>query len=81
MQREDALLYSLATKQSQVIARGSGGEDWNNTTEYSNPVWSPDGKGLALFFKDMSKRWQAISQLGIYRFGESRLGPCRERIA
>ncbi len=74
-QRDNVLVYSLASKQSQVIVRGSGGEDFDHTTGYSNPIWSPDGNGLALYFKDMAKRWQAKTQLGIYRFDESRFVP------
>jgi dipeptidyl aminopeptidase/acylaminoacyl peptidase len=74
-QRDDVIVYSLAGKKSQVIARGSGGKDWNQTTGYSNPVWSPEGSGLALYFKNMAQRWQAKPQLGIYRFSESRFVP------
>lgn len=74
-QRDDVLIYSLATKQSQVLARGSGGEDWDQTTGYSNPVWSPDGTSLAVSFRNMAKRWQARPQILIYRFTESRFLP------
>jgi dipeptidyl aminopeptidase/acylaminoacyl peptidase len=74
-QRNDAVIYTLASKKSLVIARGSGGENFDNTTGYSDPVWSPDGSGLALFFKSMAKRWQAKPQLGIYWFDQSRFVP------
>jgi len=74
-QRDDALIYTLGTRKSLVIARGSGGEDFDNTTGYSDPVWSPDGSGVALFFKSMAKRWQAKRELGIYRFDQSRFVP------
>jgi len=74
-QRDDVLVYSVASKKSQVIARGSGGQDWDQTTGYSSPVWSPDGSSLALCFKNMAKRWQAKPQIGIYRFSESRFVP------
>lgn len=74
-QRNDVLVYSLASKSTQMIARGSGGKDWDQTTGYSNPVWSPDGNSLALYFKNMEKRWQANTQIGIYRFRESRFVP------
>jgi len=81
--KDDVLVYSLANKRSQVIARGSGGEDFDHTTGYSNPIWSPDGDTLALYFKSMAKRWQATPQLGIYRFGESRFvaAPKADRMA
>ncbi len=74
-QRDDVLVYSLTSKKSQVIARGSGGQDWDQTTGYSNPVWSPDGSSLALYFRNMAKRWQAKPQIGIYRFSDSRFVP------
>jgi dipeptidyl aminopeptidase/acylaminoacyl peptidase len=74
-QRNDAVIYTLASKKSQVIARGSGGEDFDNTSGYSDPVWAPHGSGLALFFKSMAKRWQARAQLGIYWFDQARFVP------
>ena len=74
-QRNDAVIFTVADKKSQVIARGSGGQDFDNTAGYSDPIWSPDGSGLAMFYRSMAKRWQAKSQLGIYWFDQSKFVP------
>jgi dipeptidyl aminopeptidase/acylaminoacyl peptidase len=74
-QRSDAMIYSIDTKQSQVILRGTGGQSWDDSAAYTNPMWSPDGKGLALMYRNASERWQAQSQLGIYRLSESKFVP------
>jgi dipeptidyl aminopeptidase/acylaminoacyl peptidase len=71
-QRSDVLIYSVSSKVSQVILRGSGGQNYDDTTAYSNPIWSPDGSSLAVFYKRLADRWQAKSELGLYRFSNAR---------
>lgn len=71
-QRSDALIYSIASEQSKVILEGTGGQDFDNTSAYANPIWSPDGGSLALVFNHPAGRWQTQPQLGLYRFSESR---------
>ena len=71
--RSDVFLYSFAKKTLEPILRGTGGEDYTNTTAYSNPVWSPDGKRLAVLYTDMKDRWAALDRVGIFSLADSRL--------
>jgi dipeptidyl aminopeptidase/acylaminoacyl peptidase len=71
-QRTDVLIYSLADKKSDVILQGTGGEFYDDTSGYSNPMWSPDGSALALFYRQLAQRWQAKSLLGLYRFADKK---------
>ncbi len=74
-QRTDVLVWSVARATSEVILQGTGGEMSDNTSGYSNPIWSPNGDALAVLYRNMAKRWQTQSQLGIYRFDQKRYIP------
>ncbi|HZQ92814.1 MAG TPA: S9 family peptidase [Terriglobales bacterium] len=74
-QRTDILIHSLDTGKSEVILSGTGGEMSDNTSSYSNPIWSPDGKALAVVYRNLARRWQTKSQLGIYHFDQKQYTP------
>jgi dipeptidyl aminopeptidase/acylaminoacyl peptidase len=54
-----------------TILHGEGGEDWNHSTAYSSPLWSPDGKRLTVLYRDFKDRWAALDRVGIYSFDGS----------
>lgn len=70
--RSDVFLYSFAKKTLEPILRGTGGDDYANTTAYSNPVWSPDGKRLAVLYTNLKDRWAALDRVGLFSFADSR---------
>lgn len=70
-QRSDILVYSLERGSLDSILHGEGGDDWNQTKSYSNPIWSPDGKRLAVLYKDWKDRWASLNRIGIFSFQDS----------
>jgi len=65
-QRSDILLYSVEKRTLTTILRGEGGGDWSHSKSYSNPIWSPDGKRLAVFYRDQKDRWASLARIGIF---------------
>ena len=70
-QRSDILLYSLEKGTLTTILQGKGGDDWSQTESYSNPIWSPDGKRLAVLHKDLKDRWASLARIGIFSVKDS----------
>lgn len=74
-QRTDVSVLTLQPRQAQVILRGSGGQDWDDTSSYSNVMWAPGGNELCVSFRAMRKRWQAKPQVGVYSFDRAQFTP------
>jgi dipeptidyl aminopeptidase/acylaminoacyl peptidase len=73
--RSDVLVYSLADKKVTTILEGTGGQDWDTTSAYADPIWSPDGTRLAVTFTNLRDRWNARALLGTYDFAHARFSP------
>jgi dipeptidyl aminopeptidase/acylaminoacyl peptidase len=72
-QRSDIFLYSVPTGSLRPVLSGTGDTDYNNTTSYANPVWSPDSTEIAVLYSDMKDRWAALERIGIFDVANSKL--------
>jgi len=69
--RTDVIIYSIPQDESRVVLNGSGGQYFDNTSSYSNPVWSPDGENILFLNLHLESRWQATPRIGLYRLSDS----------
>lgn len=70
-QRSDVWVYAMGEGNLKAVLQGRGGEDWSDSSGYSNPIWSPDGKRLAVLYREMKDRWAALDRVGILTLEDS----------
>ena len=69
----DLLLYRASTDSVELLETGDGdGSNWDNTTYFESPFWSPDGALVGYLRRDMRERWAASPRVGVYSLRERR---------